>query len=224
MCLLSVTRDADPDGGRAHQAPSQRPRRRQDLRHRPPRLLPPLCDHHGARALVHGQTRLPDHAGRRDPADRQRRPPVPHRARLEACDRRGAGPAAAPVPDRQQQADGDGRVRRATQGHRRLPTGLPLRHGARRWLPGQLSVLARRSSLVPSGAGRRGRPEPHPLLPWHIRHRDIGAHLFRSPRAAEGYAGNLCVFPGRGGGDQAFHRLARDTHAGVAEGLPGRDI
>ena len=109
--LLRRRRNAHPDGGRPHQTPGRHPRRRRDLRHRPQRLLPAVRDHDGPRALVHDQARLPDHAGGRDPADRQRRPPLPHRAGLEARDRRGAWPAAAAVPDRQQQADGDRRVR-----------------------------------------------------------------------------------------------------------------
>ena len=79
--------------------------------------LPPLRDHDGARALVHGQARLPDHAGGRHPAGRQRRPPLPDRARLEARDRRGAGAGAAAVPHHQQQADGLRRLRGAAEGH-----------------------------------------------------------------------------------------------------------
>ena len=38
---------------------------RRDLRHGARRVLPPLRDHRGAGALVHGQARVPDHAGGR---------------------------------------------------------------------------------------------------------------------------------------------------------------
>ena len=62
----------------------------------------------------------------------QRRSPLPDRARLEVRHRDRVRPAAAPAPDRQQQADGRGRVRGAAQGDRRLPARLPVRHDPRR--------------------------------------------------------------------------------------------
>ena len=82
----------------------------------------------------------------------------------------------------------------------------------------------RRRSAIPPRAGGRGRTGPDALLPGQLRHRDEGAHLRRSSRAAEGSAGDLCVFLRVGGSDQALHRLARDAYAGLAEGLPGRDL
>ena len=69
-----------------------------------------------------------------------------------------------------------------------------------------------------------GGTEQDPLLPGHLRHRDVGAHLRRSSWAAEGYAGDIRVLGWLGGSDPAPDRLARGAHAGLAEGLPGRDL
>ena len=50
-------------------------------------------------------------AGGRHRADHQRRPSLPDQPRLEARDRRGAGPDAAAAPDAEQRAAGHGRLR-----------------------------------------------------------------------------------------------------------------
>ena len=61
------------------------------------------------------QAGLPGHARGRHRAGRERRPPLPHRARLEARDRHRAGPGAATPPDPERQADRHRAVRGAAR-------------------------------------------------------------------------------------------------------------
>ena len=109
----------------------RRPRhRRPDLRHDPVGQLPAIRRHPGARPLVDGAPGLPGDARRRHVAGGQRRPPVPHRARLEARHRRDGRRRPAAPPDQRQQADGRRPVRDAATGVGRLPARLPARHGS----------------------------------------------------------------------------------------------
>ena len=68
------------------------------LRHGAARRVPALLRHRGARPLDGPQARVPRDARGRHRARHERRPPVPHRPRVEARDRRGAGTAAAAAP------------------------------------------------------------------------------------------------------------------------------
>ena len=78
------------------------------------------------------EARLPGHPGRRHPAGRQRRPPVPHRPRLAARQPRRAAPARA----RRRRPDVRRRpLRRAAQGVPRLSGRLSLRPDPRRRRP-----------------------------------------------------------------------------------------
>ena len=86
--LLPGGRHARADGRRQPAADRRPAGRRPDRRHRAAGTYRRYVDDRGAGALVDGQAGPPGDPRRRHGARRQRRPPVPHRAGLEARHRR----------------------------------------------------------------------------------------------------------------------------------------
>ena len=95
--LLPRGRDADPHGGRPPQAAPQL--RVGDEIYGTERAgsVPALCAHDGARPLGEREAGVSRDARGRHRAARQRRPPVPHRARLEVRDGAAQRPVSGPT-------------------------------------------------------------------------------------------------------------------------------
>ena len=112
----SCGRHADPAGRRPHadRSPTSRPATRSTAPAVTGRYRRYVHDR-GARALVDDQAGVPRHARGRDRAGHERRPPLPHRARLEARHRPTGGPLQRPHLTIEQRADGHGRLRRCAR-------------------------------------------------------------------------------------------------------------
>ena len=140
--------------GRTRRSRSRR--RRRDHRHRASRRLPALRAH---RVLDHWSTIKPVWEVKLEDGTRlthERRPPLPHGARVEACrELAGAAGTGPPAPHAEQRADGHRRASPIRPRDRRLQARLPLRHDPRRRAP-----LAAYEYTRPAAAPQRHPPFP----------------------------------------------------------------
>ena len=139
---------------RAAQGAARRPGRRRDLRHRAARRrAAALRQDARARALDDDQAGGARDARGRHRAAGQRRPPVPHRPRVEAR-RARVGPRRGRTSRRAVSLLGPGRFAAPPARDRRLPARLPVRDDPRR-RPGARG--ARAGGVLPRALRRRGR-------------------------------------------------------------------